>query len=276
MTDEPREPIEREVVLVGCGKMGAALVGGLVESGELPASNLVCIDVNPAKANALAEQLGARVGQVSDEAERNWIFAVKPRDIRAAIDERRGAIEDEDLLISVAAGVKTATLRAVLGSGPTLVRTMPNTPALVRQGVTGVFSDDGRGLEDARRLFEAVGEVVELDDEADFDALTAVSGSGPAYIFTALEALADGGVLMGLKREVARKLAVSTVRGAASLVEASPNAHTAELKDRVASPAGTTIAALATLEEKGFRDALISAVKAAAERSKEMGEHGDK
>ncbi|MGM0557438.1 MAG: pyrroline-5-carboxylate reductase [Myxococcota bacterium] len=275
MSEEPREPIQREVVLVGCGKMGSALVSGLVESGELPAENLVCNDANPAMASALADRLGARVGQGGEEATHIWIFAVKPRDIRAAIDERRERISDDDLVISVAAGVNTTVLRGALGSGPALVRTMPNTPALVRHGVTGVFSPDGRGLDDARRIFAAVGEVVELSDEAYFDALTAISGSGPAYIFTALEALADGGVLMGLSRDVARKLAVSTVRGAAALVENSPNTHTAELKDRVASPAGTTIAALAELEQKGFRDALISAVRAAAERSRDMGEDDD-
>lgn len=275
MTDEQTRDIEREVVLIGCGKMGSALATGLVESGRLEADLLVCTDVNPAIANALAEKLGARVGEPRSDEGRVWLFAVKPKHIEAAIEERRDQIDDSDLVISVAAGTTTRTLRCALGDGPTLVRTMPNTPALVGEGVTGLLAPGDDGLDTARRIFEAVGQVVELDSESDFDALTAISGSGPAYIFTALEALADGGVLMGLSRSVARKLAVATVRGAATLAEQQSDTHTAELKDRVASPAGTTIAGLAELEKRGFRDALISAVRAAAERSRDMGGDDD-
>jgi pyrroline-5-carboxylate reductase len=272
MSDDSAKRIAREVVLVGCGKMGSALAGGLIDSGALDADSLVCVDKNPAIFSALAEKLGARTGAPSADREHLWIFAVKPKDIASAIDERRKTIGGDDLVVSIAAGTSTKTLRSALGKGPALVRAMPNTPALVREGVTGVFSPDGRGIDEAKRVFGAVGDVVELSAESEFDALTAISGSGPAYIFTALEALADGGVLMGLSRGVARKLAVATVRGAASLAKKHPETHTAELKDRVASPAGTTIAALAELEAKGFRDALISAVRAAAERSREMGQ----
>jgi pyrroline-5-carboxylate reductase len=272
MSDDGAKQIAREVVLVGCGKMGSALAGGLIDSGALDADSLVCVDKNPAISSALAEKVGARTGAPSADREHLWIFAVKPKDIASAIDERRKSISRDDLVVSIAAGTSTTALRSALGKGPALVRAMPNTPALVREGVTGVFSPDGRGIDEAKRVFGAVGDVVELSAESEFDALTAISGSGPAYIFTALEALADGGVLMGLSRGVARKLAVATVRGAASLAKKHPETHTAELKDRVASPAGTTIAALAELEAKGFRDALISAVRAAAERSREMGQ----
>jgi pyrroline-5-carboxylate reductase len=150
-----------------------------------------------------------------------------------------------------------------------LIRAMPNTPALVGEGITGVLaSGESRALADS--LFGAVGEVVHLTDEAQFDAVTAVSGSGPAFVFVAIEALADGGVAMGLPREMATQLAIQTVLGAATLAR-TEKVHVAELKDRVASPGGTTIAGLAALENAGFRAALIEAVRAATLRGRELG-----
>ncbi len=260
------------VVLLGCGRMGSALAGGLVDSGALDAQNLVCLDAYATKAEALAGELGARTDLPAHDGARLWIVAVKPGDVATALASHLDTLEAGDTVVSIAAGVPVARLRAIIGDGPGLVRAMPNTPALVRRGVTGIMADGDLDLAPVRELFASVGHVVELKREDHFDALTAVSGSGPAYIFTALEALADGGVLMGLSRQVARELAVHTVAGAAALVEADPDVHTAELKDRVASPAGTTITGLAALEKFGFRHALISAVEAAARRSRQMGE----
>ncbi len=261
------------VVLIGCGRMGSALAGGLVASGQIAGDQLVCIDADPERAEALADELDARMVLPEEhEGARMWIIAVKPHDVEAAIDEHTGTLEAGDTVVSVAAGLSLAKLRKYAGHAPAVVRAMPNTPALVGKGVTGYMADADIDTTAVRELFESVGEAVELDREGLFDALTGVSGSGPAYIFTAIEALADGGVLMGLSREVSRKLAAQTVAGAAALVEADMSVHTAELKDRVASPGGTTICALATLEDHGFRRALIRAVEAAALRSREMGE----
>lgn len=264
---------EMTVVLVGCGRMGSALAGGMVQSGRVDGERLVLLDANEQKAEALADELGAHTELAqAGEGRKLWLVAVKPKDVAGALDELEGQISADDMIVSVAAGLSLAKLRSFVGDGPAIVRSMPNTPALVGQGVTGIMADGDADTGAAKEMFESVGHVVELKREENFDALTAVSGSGPAYIFTAIEALADGGVKMGLSREVARELATRTVAGAAALVSSDPSVHTAELKDRVASPGGTTITALAMLEEKGFRHALISAVEAAATRSRQMGE----
>ncbi|MEO1273586.1 MAG: pyrroline-5-carboxylate reductase, partial [Myxococcota bacterium] len=167
-------------------------------------------------------------------------------------------------------GQRLTTLRAWVPDTVELVRAMPNTPALIGQGVTGILAPSSHHLEQARILFEACGAVVVLDKEELFDALTALSGSGPAYIFVAIEALADGGVRMGLPRATALELATRTVLGAAALVTETGR-HPAQLKDDVASPGGTTIAGLAALEHNGFRSALIEAVTAATTRGQQLG-----
>ncbi|MFW5966551.1 MAG: pyrroline-5-carboxylate reductase [Persicimonas sp.] len=273
-TDTQKSLEDFEVVLIGCGKMGGALAEGAVESGSLEPSQLVLIDRDAARVDALAERLDAVSGPVErdDDTPRLWIVAVKPKDVSEAIAAHRSHFAPGDLLVSIAAGVDLDTLRADCGDEIALARAMPNTPALVGRGVTGLMGQGEADIAAAVELFEGVGSVVVLDDERHFDPLTAVSGSGPAYVFVALEALADGAVAMGLPRKAARELALQTVAGAAALVEAQPDKHTAELKDAVASPGGTTIAGLAALEEHGFRRALIGAVEAAAQRSREMGE----
>lgn len=260
--------LELNVVLVGCGRMGSALTQGAFAAGAIDAKRLYCVDTNEHQAQQLATSLGAHVGQPDDGERALWVLAVKPHHIDDAI--RASAIGPDDVVISVAAGIRTPQLRDLLPKGATLIRAMPNTPALVGEGITGVLASfEGRAHADA--LFGAVGEVVHLTDEAQFDAVTAVSGSGPAFVFVAIEALADGGVAMGLPREMATKLAIQTVLGAATLAR-TEKVHVAELKDRVASPGGTTIAGLAALEHAGFRAALIEAVRAATLRGRELGE----
>lgn len=269
--------IDRTLLLIGCGQMGGALVRGGIASGVIRPEGLICVDARPAVAEALAAELGTEFRasiQAPSGGDRVFIFAVKPQDLPATLGDWDSQIVERDTVISIAAGVTTAAIAGCLSNTPAVVRAMPNTPAMVGQGVTGIYSDDDEALELAELIFAGVGTVVRLGREAQFDALTAVSGSGPAYVFTMLEALADGAVLMGLDRRTARTLAVETVRGAAALA-ADDAAHTAELKDRVASPAGTTIAALAALEDHGFRSALIRAVEAAALRSRALGQPGD-
>lgn len=258
------------VILIGCGQMGSAIVRGLVRD-ETQSPALYLCDKHPATAESLARELGGEACALDgvDGAQRVFLIAVKPhvvQEVLTGISFRSG-----DVVISVAAGLTLDVLTRWVGHEEVhVVRTMPNTPCLVGQGVTGIFSHGDEGLVVARTLFESVGRVIELEREQHFHGLTAISGSGPAYVFVLLEALADGGVLAGLDRATARTLAVETFAGAAALVK-SGDVHTAELKDRVASPGGTTIAALRELERHGARHAIISAVEAAAKRSREMG-----
>jgi pyrroline-5-carboxylate reductase len=270
------------VVLVGCGKMGTALARRWVNSGMLDPRKLVCLDDVEERAQGLADELNAREAipetELDDEGQptrrmRLYVIAVKPGDVRAVLEARRDEeLTDQDTVISIAAGLPIAALRRHAGPLAGLARAMPNTPSLVGAGVTGVMGDGTVDMAAVEALFEAVGRVVRLKDEEHFHGLTAISGSGPAYIFTAIEALADGGVFMGLDRQTSVELATGVVEGAAKLVQERRYIHTADLKDEVASPGGTTIAALVALEEHGFRHALIRAVEAAAQRSEELSE----
>lgn len=270
---------QSSLVLIGCGQMGSAILQGLARDASSSSPSFYLCDRDAARASALAKELGGEclafdeVSEIAGErGARVFLLAVKPHQLRAVVEEIRW--REGDVLISVAAGVTMRALESWIPApdpGVHVVRTMPNTPALVGAGVTGVLANSPQGASLARELFESVGEVVELEDEEKFHGLTAVSGSGPAYVFTFLEALADGGVLAGLDRVTARKLAVETLAGAAELVRQREAWHTAELKDRVASPSGTTIAALRELERGAFRHTIINAIEAASRRSKELG-----
>ena len=283
-TPERFDPRLRDylVVLVGCGKMGTALARRWIESDAVDPRRLVCLDSVEEKAQELADELDAREAipdvEIDEEGQpirrmRLYVIAVKPDDVAAVLEPRRDdEFTDEDTVVSIAAGVDIATLRRHAGPFAGIVRAMPNTPALVGAGVTGVMGDGTVDIAAVTALFEAVGRVVRIRKESHFHGLTAISGSGPAYIFTAIEALADGGVFMGLDRGTAVELATAVVEGSARLVEERDYSHTADLKDEVASPGGTTIAALVALEEHGYRHALIRAVEAAARRSEELSE----
>ena len=199
-------------------------------------------------------------------------FRVREEMAGAVLKEVAPVVDDGKLLISIAAGVATKKLREHLGKTARLIRVMPNTPALVLEGVTAVARAEGLkpgDLEAAQELFGAVGRVVVLDEGA-MDAVTGLSGSGPAYVAIAIEALADGGVKMGLDRATATLLAAQTVLGSARLI-LETGVHPAQLKDMVSSPGGTTIAGIAALEDGGFRRALLQAVERATLRSRELG-----
>ena len=270
------------VVLLGCGKMGTALARRWVRSDRLDPRRLVCLDAVEEKSQGLADELDAREAIPEIELDedqtpirrmRLYVVAVKPDDVHAVLEPRREEeFTDEDTIVSIAAGVDIDTLRRFAGPFPGIARAMPNTPALVGAGVTGVMGDGTVDMDALKALFESVGKVVTLTEESHFHGLTAISGSGPAYLFTAIEAIADGGVLMGLDRQTAVDLATGVVEGSAKLVAQRRYEHTADLKDAVASPGGTTIAGLVALEEHGFRHALIRAVEAAARRSQELSE----
>jgi len=262
-------------VVIGCGKMGTALVGGAIRAGALSADEVTGCDPYPAAAAAFADTTGAKTtGDVASAVAGADVvlLCVKPHDATGVIDSLAAKDCASKLLVSVVAGVTLRVLEAAAPASWRVIRTMPNTPALVGKGASafcrGANATDGdAGF--AMRLFSSVGLAIEVPERL-MDAVTGLSGSGPAYGFLCIEALADGGVAAGLPRDHAMKLATQTLLGAAAMV-AETGLHPAALKDAVASPGGTTIAGIEALEAGGFRAALISAVTAAAKRAGEMG-----
>lgn len=262
--------------VIGCGKMGSALVGGAIKAQAVSANEVLGYDPVEAAASAFSADTGAKtVASISDLSACNtFLLCTKPNQAADALEQLSQAGVENSLLISVAAGLSVAWLEKHSPKGFRIVRCMPNTPALVGEGATG-FSLGSTATEDdstlAGNLLGSVGIAHEVP-EYQLDAVTGLSGSGPAFVFVMIEALADGGVRCGLPRAQAIELAAQTVRGAATMV-LETGLHPGELKDRVASPGGTTIAGLAALESGGLRHALVEAVTAAAQRSIDMGKH---
>jgi len=268
--------------VIGVGNMGGALVRGIVRAGVLAPEKIAVSDAQEPRGAALAQELGVRQARTNREVAEGSeyvLLAVKPGVIGPVIEEVAEVLGPDQTLISVAAGVTLARMRGWLGKAslalrPALVRVMPNTPALVRAGMCAVAAPGAarERVEMLKRLLAAVGEVLEVEEEM-MDAVTGLSGSGPAFVFVMIEGLADGGVAAGLPRAMALRLAVQTVEGAAKMVRETGE-HPEALKDAVASPGGTTIAGLAELDRAGFRAAVTSAVKAAAARAGELAQSG--
>ncbi len=258
------------LVLLGCGKMGTALLTGWLAAG-VPAASVWVIEPNPSDwLNASGVHLNKGVPPAPAVA----LLAVKPQMMGAALPALQALGNGTTLFISIAAGTSIATFEAALGPRTPIVRTMPNTPAMVGRGITGICANAAgqSGLALARALMLAVGEVIELDGEHQIDAVTAISGSGPAYVFHLIEAMAAAGVAEGLSPEVAMKLARATVCGAGELAYRSPE-PAAQLRINVTSPGGTTAAALAHLMDPvtGLPPLMARAAHAAAERGRELG-----
>jgi pyrroline-5-carboxylate reductase len=260
--------------LIGAGVMGRALLGSALDAGVLAAGEVIASDLSPT-CRAEVAGMGCVATDDNHEVVRNseaLLIAVKPQVIAEVLGDLREDLREGQLLISIAAGVSIVSLHETVGDGPCIVRVMPNICCTVGAAASafaanGDVSDEQIEFVDV--LLSAAGEVVAVREEL-LDAVTGLSGSGPAFVAVFIEALADGGVKAGLPREQAQKLAAQTVLGAARwLLETG--AGPAELKDLVTSPGGTTIAGLAALEERGLRAATMSAVVAAAERSKELG-----
>lgn len=258
----------------GAGRMATALAAGLVRAGLAEASQLIASDPMPAAREAFADATGGRTVPSNAEVAASsdvLVLAVKPQQMSAVLSELQGSVTDRHLVISVAAGVRLAKIAELLPRGR-LVRVMPNTPCLIGEGASafclgrGATADDSKLVE---RSLAAVGRAVAVDEKL-LDAVTGLSGSGPAYAFVMIEALSDGGVRMGLPRDVATLLAAQTLQGAAAMLLASGQ-HPGVLKDQVTSPGGTTIAGLQALEAGGLRAALMAAVEAATRRSVELG-----
>jgi pyrroline-5-carboxylate reductase len=265
----------KRVGFVGAGNMGEALIKGLVEARVVPAEAIAATDVRPEPLRDLERRYQIRLFPDNPELVRHSdvvVLAVKPQIMDTIVRELAPTVTREKLLVSIAAGVSTARIRAALGKEARLLRVMPNTPALVLEGATAIGRAAGLApgdLETAEELFAAVGKTVVLDESL-MDAVTGLSGSGPAYVALVVEALADGGVNMGLDRGTALTLAVQTVLGTARLLR-DTGRHPAVLKDMVSSPGGTTIAGVAALEAGGLRAALMQAVEHATLRSRELG-----
>jgi pyrroline-5-carboxylate reductase len=263
------------VGLIGSGNMAAALVRGLLASGRVKAEQIRASDTSEARRAVLAREHGISVSESNADVARFAnvvVLAVKPQVIDAALESIAGALAADALVVSIAAGVPLAALETRLPAGARVVRAMPNTAAMALAGATGLAG--GRyatpaDLDTARALFEAVGAVTVVDETL-LDAVTGLSGSGPAYVMLIIEALADGGVKMGLSREAALLLATQTVYGSAKLLLETKE-HPARLKDMVTSPGGTTIAGLHALESGGLRPTLMDAVEQATRRSQELG-----
>ena len=260
---------------VGCGNMGEALVKGLVEASVVPGDLIIVSDTRNERLAELDRSYGVRCAKSNVELVREAdvvVLAVKPQIMAPVLSEIASSLSRRHLVISIAAGVSTATLRAGAGKDLRLIRVMPNTPALVLEGATAIAKAkdlEAGDLETAEEIFGAVGKVVVLDEEL-MDAVTGLSGSGPAYVAVVIESLADGGVKMGLDRVTAMTLATQTVLGAAKLL-LETNLHPGALKDMVSSPGGTSIAGIAALEEGGIRTTFIKAVERATLRSRELG-----
>lgn len=264
----------RTLGFIGAGNMASALIKGLLVAGVLP-DRIVASDVKGERLEQLGLVHGIRTTRDNHSLVREAnvvVLSVKPQVIDKVLTEIGGEVRGEQLVISVAAGVPIDALEARLPARSRVVRAMPNTPATVQAGATAVAAG-AHALEDdlriARELFEAVGRVVVLD-EALLDAVTGLSGSGPAYIMLIIEALADGGVKVGLHRDTALLLAAQTVFGSARLL-LETGEHPGRLKDMVTSPGGTAIAGLHTLESGALRKTLIDAVEAATKRAAELG-----
>lgn len=259
---------------VGAGQMATALALGLVKAGLTKGVDIVAFDPFPAaRTNFESKVAGARtVDSTAPLASVDVLFlAVKPQQLAAAAGPLAGKIAPKTLVVSVLAGATLATLTSAL-SHTKVVRVMPNTPALVGQGASAYAASPAvtdADLALAQQLLSSVGFAAKVDEKL-LDAVTGLSGSGPAYVCLMIEALADGGVRMGLPRDLSLKLAAQTLLGTAQMVLESGE-HPAVLKDRVASPGGTTIAGLATLEERAVRGALIAAVEQATLRSQQLG-----
>lgn len=269
-------PKKLTIGFLGAGKMATALAKGFVTARLLPAANITASDVIEAARSAFARETKARVVSSNLEVVKRagtLILAVKPDQVATVLAEIRPAMTQEHLLISIAAGVPIAKLEAGAGAAARIIRVMPNTPALVGSSATAFALGKSAGPDDARQaqeLFSSVGIALQVK-EALLDAVTGLSGSGPAFIYMVIEALSDGGVAAGLPRDVATKLAAQTVLGSARMV-LETGMHPGALKDMVASPGGTTIEGLHELEKGKLRGTLMNAVRAAAEKSRKLGQ----
>ena len=266
--------LDTAIAVLGAGKLGETLVRGLIDAGRIDAARVTVTAAHRERPERLAKELGVRTAASNREAVKGAglvILSVKPQQVGAVLDDVRGVLDPKQLLVSVAASVGTAFIESKLSGPVPVVRAMPNTPALIRRGMTAIAPGTHAREEHLRLangIFDAVGRTVVVD-EKHMDAITGLSASGPAFIYIVIESLAEGGVKAGLPRELATELAAQTVLGAGAMV-IETGQHPAMLKDQVTTPAGCTIDGIIKLEEGGLRVTLIKAVVEAALRAKQL------
>jgi pyrroline-5-carboxylate reductase len=264
----------KNITFIGSGNMGEALLGGLLKAKLTHRQNIVATDIHDERLQHIAKKWGVTVmtdNRQAISAADVIVLCVKPQTISEVLNEIKENIREEQLIISILAGITTQTINQFIGKKNPVVRVMPNIPAVVDEGASGLCLGEYAQevhKEIAMSIFKAVGEV-EVVKESQMDIITGLSGSGPAYIYIIIEALTDGGVMMGLPRDVAMRLATQTVLGSAKLVRET-GVHPAVLKDQVTTPGGTAIAAIKELETHGLRPMLIRAVETATNKSREL------
>ena len=268
---------DKTIAIIGTGNMGEALVSGLINSGSSKPKNIICSDVRKDKLDNIKSSYKVRTtaNNLKAVAEADIvIYAVKPQLMAAVLTETGSKLDMSKLVISIAAGVPLAAMESCIDKKMRLIRVMPNIAAAVKEAASAIAAGEHATKDDvkfAMEIFNSIGKCVFLKENYLMDATTGLSGSGPAYIFLIVDALADAGVKMGLSRQESLFLATQTVLGAAKLLMETRE-HPGQLKDKVTSPGGTAIAGLATLESGGLRTTLINAVEAATNRSKELGD----
>jgi pyrroline-5-carboxylate reductase len=264
------------IALLGVGKLGEALLSGLLRSG-LPAASVLAAERHPERAAEIAERYGVRTPTPEEATAQADVvlLAVKPQDMRALLTDIAPHVRPETLVVSMAAGITSALVEELLPEGTHVVRVMTNTPVFVDEAMSAISAGShatGEHLQVVEDLLSPVGKVVRVP-ESQQDAVTALSGSGPAYFFFLVEAMIDAGILLGLPRAVAAELIVQTAVGSARMLRESGE-HPVLLREAVTSPGGTTIAAIRTMEDHGVRAALLAAIEAARDRSRELAAGG--
>ncbi|GIM28954.1 pyrroline-5-carboxylate reductase [Clostridium polyendosporum] len=259
---------------IGCGNMGSAMVGGIIKSGIISAENIIVSDIVEQSIKGLKDKFGINTALTNKEVVERAdivVLAVKPFMYEKVIKEIRDNIKDTALIVTIAAGVGIGKVREWFGKDIKIVKTMPNTPALVGEGMSAVCPSEGVSEEEIQEIlniFSAFGKA-ELLEEKDFHAFTALCGSSPAYVFMFIEAMADSAVKMGIPRKKAYNLAAQAVLGSAKMV-LETGMHPGELKDMVCSPGGTTIEAVLEFEKRGFRAAVMNGMEKCEQKSKNM------
>jgi pyrroline-5-carboxylate reductase len=266
----------KKIGIIGTGNMGEAIVGGLISSGSSKPEDIICSDVQSERLELMEDKYGVRTTKDNRDviqASEILVYSVKPQTMAATLTETADALDMSKVIISIAAGVPLAAIAACVRKDLRLIRVMPNIATFVKEGAAAIAGGKNASQEDlelAKAIFDSVGKSVIVEEDL-MDAVTGLSGSGPAYIFLIVTALADAGVKMGLSRKDSLFLSAQTIFGSAKLL-LDTKEHPGMLRDRVTSPGGTAIAGIHTLEEGGLRTTLMNAVEAATCRSKELGE----
>jgi len=268
---------DKKIGFIGSGNMGEALISGLVLSGATKAENIICSDIREEPLRNMEEKYGIATTTKNLEVvgkSEIIIYATKPQILAAVLKETADVLDKSKLIISIAAGVPLAAIASGLKKELRLIRVMPNICAFVKESATAIAAGEyviNGDIELAKAVFDSVGVSVFIEENILMDAFTGLSGSGPAYVFLIIDAMADAGVKMGLSRRDSLLLSAQTVMGSAKLL-LETGEHPGQLKDRVTSPGGTSIAGIHTLEQGGLRTTIMDAVEAATNRSSELGE----